>query len=334
VIAHRENRRVLLRDVPAGPLTPDHFTVETAPVPQRAAGEAIVRTRFLGIDAGARAWLQSATYRTRLAAGELMPGTGLAEVIDPGQSGLSAGDLVVCETGWQDYALVPVGLLGLPRYAEPPTHLLSVYGNPGLTAFFGMIRSGQPARGETVVVSAAAGAVGSLAGQLARMRGCRVLGIVGGAGKAQRIVDELGFHGALDYRAGDLRGQLKAAAPDGVHLYFDNVGGEVLETVLLAMAAHGRIVCCGAVSQYDGPAPAHGPRGVPGLLITRRLQMLGFLVSDFDADRAVGVEALETAVRSGELKVPEDIVEGLANAPAALAGVLAGDNFGRRIVKV
>jgi hypothetical protein len=262
-----------------------------------------------------------------------MAGGALAEVVESKAGGFSPGDLVFADTGWQDYAALPARhLTRLPRI-EPLTHLLSVYGVAGLTAYFGLIECGRPNAGETVVVSAAAGSVGSLVGQIAKIKGCRTIGIAGGAAKGALLTGELGFDAAVDYKAGDLRRALRAACPDGIDVYFDNVGGEVLEACLFNMATHGRIACCGAVSQYDGAAPPHGPRGVPGLIVTKRLTLTGFVVMDFYAKREAALAELKSWVESGQLKVREDVIDGLENLPGALIGLLAGENVGKRMVK-
>ena len=221
----------------------------------------------------------------------------------------------------------------LPR-KQPLTHLLSVYGVAGLTAYFGLLECGAPKSGETVVVSAAAGSVGSIVGQIAKIKGCKVVGIAGGEAKCALLVKELGFDGAVDYKAGSTRRALREACPDGIDVYFDNVGGDVLEACLFNMNNHGRIACCGAVSQYDGAAPATGPRGVPGLIVTKRLIMRGFIVSDFDAQREAALDELEEWVEDGRLTVREDVLDGLEALPQALVGLLAGENIGKRMVKV
>ena len=209
----------------------------------------------------------------------------------------------------------------MPR-KDPLTHLISVYGVAGLTAYFGLLECGDPKPGETVVVSAAAGAVGSIVGQIAKIKGCRVVGIAGGETKCTLLTSELGFDGAVDYKAGNTRRALGEACPDGIDVYFDNVGGDVLEACLFNMNTHGRIACCGAVSQYDGAAPAVGPRGVPGLIVTKRLALRGFIVSDFDAKREAALDELEDWVESGKLTVREDVMGGIENLPQALIGLL------------
>jgi NADPH-dependent curcumin reductase CurA len=217
---------------------------------------------------------------------------------------------------------------------EPVTHLMSVYGIAGLTAYFGLLECGKPKAGETVVVSAAAGSVGSIVGQIAKIKGCRVIGVAGGAEKGRWLVEELGFDAALDYKAGGLRQQMKEAVPEGIDVYFDNTGGEIFETCLFAMKNFGRIACCGAVSQYDGAPPPHGPRGIPGLIVTKRLTLRGFVVMDFDDQREKALADLQGWVASGQLKVREDIIDGLENTPAALIGLLAGENRGKRMIRV
>jgi len=211
---------------------------------------------------------------------------------------------------------------------------MSVYGIAGLTAYFGLLECGRPEPGETVVVSAAAGSVGSIVGQIAKIKGCRTVGIAGGPAKCALLTARLGFDAAVDYKAGDVRRALRAACPDGIDVYFDNVGGDIFEACLFNMANHGRIACCGALSQYDGAPPAHGPRGIPGLIVTRRLTLRGFVVMDFDDQREKALADLHDWVGSGKLKVFEDVVEGFENLPSALVGLLAGENVGKRMVKV
>ena len=278
--------------------------------------------------------MQGATYRSALESGQVMAGGALAEVAESRADGFAPGDLVWAETGWQDYAAVSARhLTKLPKL-EPLTHLVSIYGVTGLTAYLGLMEIGRPKAGETVAVSAAAGAVGTVAAQVAKLTGCRVIGIAGGAEKCAWLTGELGLDAAVDYKAGALRRALREAAPDGINVYFDNVGGDVFEAVLFNMANHGRIVCCGAVSQYDGAPPPHGPRGVPGLFVTKRLRVEGFVVMDLYAKREEALAQLRSWVESGQLKVQEDVIDGLENLPAALIGLLAGQNRGKRMVKV
>lgn len=329
-----DNRRIVLAALPEDRLGPQHFRLETGGRGSPGDGEVLLRSRYISLDAANRAWMQGATYRSALKAGDVMAGGALAEVVESRAAGLAPGDLVFADTGWQDYAVLPGrGLRPLPRI-EPLTHLLSVYGITGLTAYFGLLKCGRPRPGETVAVSAAAGAVGSLVGQIARLKGCRVVGIAGGAAKCDLLTAHLGFDAAVDYKAGDARRALRAACPQGIDVYFDNVGGDILEACLFNMALHGRIACCGAVSQYDGAAPPHGPRGVPGLIVTKRLTLTGFVVMDFDDEREAALAELRGWVESGALSVREDVIDGFEHLPDALIGLLAGENVGKRMVKV
>lgn len=329
------NRQIVLDRLPQGDkLGPEHFRLTDAARPTPGEGEVLLRTRYISLDAANRAWMQGATYRSALEGGQVMAGGALAEVVESHADHLAPGDVVFADTGWQDYAVLPGKRLTKLPALEPMTHLMSVYGIAGLTAYFGLLECGKPKAGETVVVSAAAGSVGSIVGQIAKIKGCKVVGVAGGAEKGRWLVDELGFDAALDYKAGDLRRQMKEAVPEGIDVYFDNTGGEIFETCLFAMKNFGRIACCGAVSQYDGAAPPHGPRGIPGLIVTKRLSLRGFVVMDFDDQREAALKDLQGWVASGQLKVQEDIIDGLENTPAALIGLLAGDNRGKRMIKV
>jgi NADPH-dependent curcumin reductase CurA len=330
----RTNRQILLVEAPKDKLALEHFALTEAPIAPVNEGEVGVEVRYISLDAANRAWMQGATYRDAVVAGSLMPGGGVAEVLESKAPGFAPGDLVFADTGWQEYATLPAKrLIPLPK-VEPITHLLSVYGIAGLTAYFGLLKVATPGPGETVVVSAAAGSVGSLAGQIAKIKGCRVVGIAGGEDKCQWLVRELGFDAAVDYKAGPLFKALKAAAPSGIDVYFDNVGGDILEACLAQMNIGGRIACCGAISAYDGPAPAHGPRGVPGLIVVKRLTLKGFIVTDYFAEREEAIADLARWVASQQLKVQEEVIEGLENTPGALIGLLAGQNRGKRMVKV
>lgn len=328
------NRQIVLADLPKGKLEPSHFRLNEGAVGSPGEGEVLLKVLYVSLDAANRAWMQGATYRSALQAGDVMAGGSLAEVVESKADSLKPGDLVFGDTGWQEFAVLPAKQVVKVPKVEPLTHLLSVYGVAGLTAYFGLLECGRPKAGETVVVSAAAGSVGVFVGQIAKLKGCRVVGIAGGAAKCQLLKDELGFDEAVDYKAGDLRKSLKAACPNGIDVYFDNVGGEVLEACLFGMNVHGRIACCGAVSQYDGAAPAYGPRGVPGLIVTKRLQLRGFIVNDFDDQREKAMADLQAWTASGQIQVREDVLEGLESLPGALIGLLAGENVGKRMVKV
>ena len=328
------NRQILLVEKPSGKLGAEHFQLTSSVRPEPRDGTVLLKVRYISLDAANRAWMHGATYRSAVEANTVMAGGAIAEVMESKIPGFAPGDIVFADTGWQDYAVLPAGqLTKLPRI-EPLSHLLSVFGIAGLTAYFGLLEVGKPKAGETVVVSAAAGSVGSIVGQIARIKGCRVIGIAGGKDKCNWLTAELGFDAAVDYKDGALFKALRAAAPSGIDVYFDNVGGDILEACLPLMNLRGRIVCCGAISQYDGVPSAHGPRGVPGLMVVKRLIMQGFIVMDFFDQRERAIADLKGWVASGRLKVQEDIIDGLENTPRALIGLLAGENRGKRMVKL
>ncbi len=328
------NRQIHIVELPKDKLGPEHFRLAEGAIPQPKDGELLLKTKLISLDAANRAWMQGATYRAAIEAGQVMAGGAVAEVVEAKAQGFTKGDLVFADTGWQEYAALPAKhAQKLPRI-EPLSHLLSVYGIAGLTAYFGLLKVGEPKPGETVVVSAAAGSVGTFVGQIAKIKGCRVVGIAGGENKCAWLKRELGFDAVIDYKAQAVGGALKEAAPKGIDVYFDNVGGDILEACLFRMNNHGRISCCGAVSQYDGAAPRHGPRGIPGLIVTKRLKMQGFIVMDYNAEREQALADLQSWVKAGKMKVPEDIIDGIENTPSALIGLLAGDNIGKRMVRV
>src|ERR1700760_651157 len=328
------NRQILLVEKPSGKLGPEHFKLTDGAMPEPKDGEALLRVRYISLDAANRAWMHGATYRSAVEANSMMAGGSVAEVVASKTPGLAPGDLVFGDTGWQEYAAVPGKHLTKIPKMEPMTHLLSVYGIAGLTAYFGLLERGKPKAGETVVVSAAAGSVGSIVGQIAKIKGCHVVGIAGGKDKCHWLTSELGFDAAVDYKDGATFKALRAAAPKGIDVYFDHVGGDILEACLPLMNNYGRISCCGAISQYDGAPDAHGPRGVPGLIVVKRLRVLGFIVSDFMAQRDKALGDLQAWTSSGKLKVQEDVIDGLENTPKALIGLLAGENRGKRMIRV
>ena len=328
------NRQILLVEKPADKLGREHFKLVEGRMPEPKDGEALLRVRYISLDAANRAWMHGATYRSAVEANTVMAGGGIAEVVASKAPGLKPGDIVFGDTGWQDYAAVPAKHLSKMPRLEPMTHLLSVYGIAGLTAYFGLLDVGKPKAGETVVVSAAAGSVGSIVGQIAKIKGCRIVGIAGGKDKCHWLTSELGFDAAVDYKDGATFKALRTAAPKGIDVYFDNVGGDILEACIAQMNLNGRIACCGAISQYDGVPSAHGPRGVPGLIVVKRLIMQGFIVMDYMDRRDAALADLQSWVSSGKLKVQEDVISGLENTPQALIGLLAGENRGKRMVKV
>ncbi len=327
------NRQILVTELPTGELTPENFALSETAMPVPAAGEVLLRVILMSIDAANRSWMQGATYRAAVNAGDAMPTYAICEVVESNSPKLAAGDIVAAEATWSDY----ITTQGHKVTKLPPvpklSNLMSVFGIAGKTAYHGLMSIGQPQPGETVLVSAAAGSVGGYVGQIAKSLGCRVVGIAGGKEKCDWVMEQFGFDACIDYRADGLFKALRAACPQGVDVYFDNVGGTILETALNLMNERGRIVCCGAISQYQSTAPT-GPRNLPGALVVKRLRMEGFIVMDFAHNDATAIRAMQGMMERGQLKVTEDIVEGLENAPNALIGLLNGDNKGKRMVRV
>src|SRR5688572_14308900 len=262
--------------------------------------------------------MQGATYTAALVDGQVMAGGTLGEVVASHDAGFAPGDIVAGAWGWQEQAAVPGNQLEKLAPRGPLSNELSVYGTTGLTAYFGLLDVIAPAAGETLVVSAAAGAVGNVVCQIGKARGCRVVGVAGGPEKCAWLTERLGLDAAVDYKADGFFRALKAACPAGIDGYFDNVGGDVLGAALFQMNLHGRISCCGVVSQYDTGNPAPGPRGIPGLLVTKRVRMEGFIVMDFFDRKAEALSDLHRMVTAGEIAVFEDVMEGLDAAPEAL----------------
>lgn len=302
-------------------------------MPTVADGEILVQTLYLSLDAANRAWMQGKTYREPLNPGDVMPGFLIGRVVDSQCPDIPSGKLVEFTGKWADYVVVKGRTVEVVPQTEPISHRLSALGMTGKTAYFGLLHIGKAIAGETLVVSAAAGSIGTLVGQIGKIMGCRVVGIAGSAEKCAWLVDELGFDGAVDYKAGNLHRDLKSHCPDGIDVYFDNVGGTILETVLYQMNLKGRIVCCGAISQYDTSQPS-GPKNLPGMIVVKRLRMEGFIAFDFLDQNILASRDLSDWIRSGKLNVIEDIVDGLENAPSALIGLLKGDNRGKRMVRV
>ncbi|MFT6677077.1 MAG: NADPH-dependent curcumin reductase CurA [Sulfitobacter sp.] len=327
------NRQIVIADLPTDALRLAHFNQIETETPVAGAGEVQLRVILMSIDAANRSWMKGATYRAAVQQGDAMPTYAICEVMQSNSPKLQAGDIVAAEATWSDMITMPAHKVQkLPKVA-PLSHLMSVYGIAGKTAYHGLMSIGQPVAGETILVSAAAGSVGGYVGQIAKALGCRVVGIAGGAEKCAWVTDHLGFDACLDYRAPGFFKALRGACPDGVDVYFDNVGGTVLEMALNVMNEKGRVICCGAISQYDTENPT-GPRNLPGIVVVKRLKMEGFIVMDFAHNDAKCLRALQHWVSSGQIKVTEDIVDGLENAPQALIGLLAGDNKGKRMVRV
>ncbi|MFK7914786.1 MAG: NADP-dependent oxidoreductase [Pseudomonadales bacterium] len=330
------NRRILIRELPTGKLEPDHFEMDEVDAATPADGEVLVRVLLLSQDAANRAWMQGATYRDAIESGEVMASGGIAQVVESRSDRFKAGDLVWGDTGWQEYAVLNAKTVApVPQHGGPLSHAVSLLGVAGKTAYHGLINVPGIHAGETLLVSAAAGSVGSMVGQIGKIKGAHVIGVAGGEEKCRWVEQTLGFDACIDYKslAAPLRDQLRKAAPKGIDVYFDNTGGDILQAALFAMRMNGRVSCCGAVSMYDGK-PKPGPFGIPGLLVTKRLKMEGFIVSDYAHLDSDAEHDLSQWAATGQLQVVEDIVDGLEAAPAGLIGLLAGENRGKRMVRV
>ena len=326
---------VVLAKVPDGPLSADHFALRTEEVPEPGPGEVLVRVQALTIGAGQRAGLQgSASYAGAAEAGAVMGGMGSGIVEASNADGISVGDAVVGPTGWRRHAVVAAGELRVADSTLDPALHLGVLGTNGLTAYFGLLDVGRPLAGETVVVSAAAGSVGHIVGQIAKVQGCRVVGVAGSDEKCSLLVDELGFDVAINRNSPDFRAEFRAATPDRINVYFDNTGGEILGSALFRMATFGRIVCCGAVSAYDTANPGPSPRGLPGLLVNNQVRMQGFLVFSY-ADRYDEARTQMRAwIDAGSL-VPRHVTyDGLESAGGAFVDLLSGRTVGTTIVRL
>ncbi len=330
-----QNTQVVIASVPAGPLTAAHFDVRTTDGPECPDGQVLCRTLALTIGAGQRAGLQgSASYAGAPRAGIVMGGTGVARVQTSRAPGFEPGDLVVGPTGWQTHSVHASSALRKVSATGDPALHLGVLGTNGLTAYFGLVDIGAPQPGDTVVVSAAAGSVGHIVGQIAKRMQARVVGVAGSEAKCRTLVDELGFDAAVNCKDPDFRSAFKDATPDRIDVYFDNTGGDILGSALFRMNTHGRIVCCGAVSQYDTDKPSGSPRGIPGLLVNNRVRMQGFLVFDF-ADRYEEARRAMTGwIERGELVPRVTEFPGLESAPAAFVDLLKGETIGTTIVRM
>jgi NADPH-dependent curcumin reductase CurA len=329
------NQQVLIDSLPQGKLSADNYRLAESAMPDPKDGEVLVKTIAFAITAGTRAGLQgSASYAGAPTTGVVMNSTGVGEVIESHAAGFSAGNRVIGPTGWQAFSAQKADGLTLINPAHDPVDYLGPLGVNGLTAYFGLLRVGQPAAGETVMVSAAAGSVGHLVGQIAKIRGARVVGVCGSDEKGRVLTEKLGFDAAVNYKDANYRDALKTATPDGVDVYFDNTGGAILGSALFRMNVGGRVACCGVVSQYDTNSPEPGPKGVPGLLVNKRITMQGFLVFDFSEDYASARDEIAGWLADGSLIALTDEVQGLAAAPDAFVDLLAGGNLGTRIVRL
>ena len=324
--------RLAARPVGAPTASDWDFVEEDAPTP--AAGQFVVQVEYLSIDPAMRAWMNAGrSYVPAVEIGEVMRAAGIGRVVESRHTGFAVGDEVYGVFGVQRYGLSDGrGVTAVDTSVAPAPVHLGVLGISGLTAYFGLLDIGRPEPGEAVVVSGAAGSVGSIAGQIAKIKGCRVVGIAGGTEKCRWLVDDLGFDAAIDYKSGDLRGQLKSHAPDGIDVFFDNVGGEALEAALARLARGGRIVLCGAVSQYNAADTNRGPANYMQLLVARA-SMTGFVIFDYADRYPEGIAQLAEWLRSGELRSREDVIHGdVRDFPEALLRLFRGENTGKLIL--
>jgi NADPH-dependent curcumin reductase CurA len=334
------NRRIVLAQRPGERATLADFRLEQVPIPVIGAGEVLLRTLYLSLDPYMRGRMSDApSYADPVPVGGVMTGGVVARVEASQHADFAVGDLVVNASGWQDYAVSNgVGLAKLPASLPRPSYAVGVLGMPGFTAYMGLLDIGKPQMGETVVVAAATGAVGSVVGQIAKLKGCRVVGIAGGAEKCDWAVTELGFDACIDHRSAALNAELAAACPKGIDVYFENVGGKVFGAVFPLLNAHARIPLCGLIAQYQGAKPFGGddfPALFMRTILVKRLTIRGFIIYD-DYGHRVGEfrEQMSAWLKAGAIKYREDIVEGLENAPSAFLGLLEGRNFGKLVVKV
>jgi hypothetical protein len=329
------NTQIFLDRLPDGQLTEDHFSTTVGTVPTPASGEVLVKTILISVDPANRAWMNGPTYRPQISGGELMPAYSLAEVVDCGDTALATGTILFVDTGWQEWAAVPAATaIPIPIFSDF-SHHLSTLGMTGMTAYFGLLDVGKLKEGDAVVVSAAAGATGNVVGQLAKIKGAsRVIGISGSDEKNAMLERDLGFDVTINHRSPTVAEELKAACPNGIDLYYDNVGGPLLNNVLELCNNYARVVCSGAISQYDAGSPPPGPTQVPMKIVTHRLRLEGFIILDYFDRWAEAAEEMAGWIRRGQLKVVEDVVEGIDSAPKALIGMLNGANVGKCMVRV
>ena len=332
-------RRIVLASRPAGEPTAESFRLEDTAVPSPGPGEVLLRTRWLSLDPYMRGRMSDApSYAAPVPLGGVMEGGTVCEVAASDNPKFAPGDIVLAHIGWQTHAVSDGrGLRKIDPAIAPISTALGVLGMPGMTAYTGLLEIGQPKAGETVVVAAASGAVGSMVGQIARIKGARAIGIAGGADKCRYVVDELGFDDCLDHRAPDLGARLKAACPKGIDVYFENVGGAVFDAVAPRLNPFARIPVCGLIAQYNATELPPGPNRLPLMMrdvLTKRLTIRGFIVTDFAARAGDFLRDVSGWLGEGKIKYREDVVDGLENAPRALIGLLRGENFGKLLVRV
>ena len=334
-----KNHKIVLAARPVGEPKPDDFRLVEEPVGEPGPGEVLLKTLWLSLDPYMRGRMSAAkSYAEPVEIGQVMPGGAVSTVVATNNRAFAVGDIVVGYTGWQAHAKSDgSGLRKIDPALAPVSTALGILGMPGMTAYTGLLNIGKPKPGETLVVAAASGAVGAVVGQIGKIKGCRVVGIAGGPDKVRYLTEELGFDVGLDHRAPDFADQLRAAVPDGIDIYFENVGGHVWDAVLPLLNRFARVPVCGLIAHYNDVAPPQGSDRTAALMrsvLSNRLTVQGFIVLDFDAQLADFLRDVGGWLRDGKLKYREDVVHGLEKAPAALIGLLQGRNFGKLLVKV
>ncbi|MDA5488398.1 NADP-dependent oxidoreductase [Yersinia kristensenii] len=335
-----ENRRILLASRPLGVPTHENFVLETQPIPQPAAGQVLLRTRYLSLDPYMRGRMSDApSYAAPVGIDDVMVGGAVSRVEVSKHPDFQVGDWVLARSGWQDYALSDGSdIRNLGPELSHPSRALGVLGMPGFTAYMGLLDIGQPKAGETLVVAAASGAVGSVVGQIGKLKGCKVVGIAGGAEKCRYVVEELGFDVCIDHRATDFAQQLEKACSEGIDIYYENVGGAVFDAVLPLLNSRARIPVCGLIARYNDTELPDGPDRLPllqSIILRKRIRMQGFIIFDDYAHHFDDfLQQMTPWVEQGKIKFREDLVDGLENAPQAFIGLLQGKNFGKLVIRV
>ena len=334
------NRQVTLASRPVGAPTDENFAIKRSDVPVPKAGEVLLRTVYLSLDPYMRGRMSDAkSYADPVAVGAVMCGATVARVMESKHDAYQVGDWVLAYSGWQDYATSDgAGLVKLEPEKVPPSYALGILGMPGFTAYMGLLDIGQPKAGETLVVAAATGPVGATVGQIGKLKGCRVVGVAGGAEKCRFAVDELGFDACIDHHADDFAEQLTSACPDGIDVYYENVSGKVFDAVLPLLNTAARIPVCGLIAQYNATSLPQSEDRLPlfmRTILTKRLTVKGFIIFDDYAHRYDEFAGdMANWLKSGQIKYREQVVAGLENAPSAFKGLLVGKNFGKLVIRV
>ncbi len=334
-----KNRQIVLAARPKGEPQDSDFRLEESAIPSPGEGQVLLRTLYLSLDPYMRGRMSAAaSYAKPLEVGDVMEGGTVSRVEQSNAPAFKTGDVVLAYSGWQEYAVGKAEhLLKIDGSLGPVSYAVGVLGMPGMTAYTGLLNIGQPKEGETVVVAAASGAVGSVVGQIAKIKGCRAVGVAGGKEKCDFVRQELGFDDCIDHRSPGFPAELKAACPNGIDVYFENVGGAVWAAVFPLLNAFARIPVCGLIALYNATELPPGPDRTPlfmSAILVKRLTFRGFIVSDYNSQRPEFLREVSQWIREGRIKYREDIVDGLENAPKAFQGLLKGTNFGKLLVRV